>query len=80
MGHRRYLPLNHKWRNDSESFDGTKEKRLPPKKYFGTKILQHVQDLEGLQLTKDPKKRIKISHDSRKDNWNKKSIFFELPY
>ena len=33
-----------------------------------------------MQLTKEPKKRIKISHDSRKDNWNKKSIFFELAY
>nr|XP_009601086.1 uncharacterized protein LOC104096432 [Nicotiana tomentosiformis] len=31
MGHRRLLPLDHKWRNDKESFDGTKEQRLPPK-------------------------------------------------
>ncbi|XP_060213001.1 uncharacterized protein LOC132640428 [Lycium barbarum] len=80
MGHRCYLPLNHKWRNDRASFDGTKEKRLPPKMCSGVEILNQVQDLEGLQLTKDPKKRIKISHDGRKDNWNKKSIFFELPY
>ncbi|XP_060206292.1 uncharacterized protein LOC132633965 [Lycium barbarum] len=80
MGHRCYLPLNHKWRNDRASFDGTKEKRLPPKMRSGVEILNQVQDLEGLQLTKDPKKRIKISYDGRKDNWNKKSIFFELPY
>ncbi|WMV07748.1 hypothetical protein MTR67_007374 [Solanum verrucosum] len=80
MGHRRYLPRNHKWRNEKKSFDGTEEKTLPPKKRSGIEILHQVQDLEGLQLTKEPKKRIKISHDSRKDNWNKKSIFFELPY
>ncbi|WMV20185.1 hypothetical protein MTR67_013570 [Solanum verrucosum] len=80
MAHRRYLPRNHKWRNDKKSFDGTEEKSLPSKKRSGIEILHQVQDLEGLQLTKEPKKRIKISHDSRKDNWNKKSIFFELPY
>lgn len=80
MGHRCYLPRNHKWRNDKNSFDGKEEKRLPPKKLSGIEILYQVQDLEGLQLTKEPKKRIKISHDSRKDNWNKKSIFFELAY
>ncbi|XP_033517330.1 uncharacterized protein [Nicotiana tomentosiformis] len=80
MGHRRYLPLNHKWRNDKESFDGTKDKRLPPKMCYGIEILNQVEDLKGFQLTKDPKKRIKISHDVRKDNWNKRSIFFELPY
>ncbi|XP_019242142.1 PREDICTED: uncharacterized protein LOC109223532 isoform X1 [Nicotiana attenuata] len=80
MGHRRYLPLNHRWRNDKESFDGTKERRLPPKIRSGIEILNQVRDLEGLHLTKDPKKKIKISHENRKDNWNKRSIFFELPY
>ncbi|XP_060170527.1 uncharacterized protein LOC132601465 [Lycium barbarum] len=80
MGHRCYLPVSHKWRNDEKSFDGTKEKRLPPKMHSGIEILNQVQDLKGLQLTNDPKKRKKISHENRKDNWNKKSIFFELPY
>ncbi|WMV10036.1 hypothetical protein MTR67_003421 [Solanum verrucosum] len=80
MGHRRYLSHNHKWRNEKESFDGTNETRPPPKVHSGTEILNQVEDLEGLQLSKDPKKRKKISHENRKDNWNKKSIFFELPY
>ncbi|XP_044503419.1 uncharacterized protein LOC123224000 [Mangifera indica] len=31
MRHRRYLPMNHKWRSDKKSFDGTKEYGLPPK-------------------------------------------------
>ncbi|WMV08999.1 hypothetical protein MTR67_002384 [Solanum verrucosum] len=30
MGHRRYLPHNHKWRNEKKSFDGTEERRPPP--------------------------------------------------
>nr|XP_009791250.1 PREDICTED: uncharacterized protein LOC104238556 [Nicotiana sylvestris]XP_009791251.1 PREDICTED: uncharacterized protein LOC104238556 [Nicotiana sylvestris]XP_009791252.1 PREDICTED: uncharacterized protein LOC104238556 [Nicotiana sylvestris]XP_009791253.1 PREDICTED: uncharacterized protein LOC104238556 [Nicotiana sylvestris]XP_009791254.1 PREDICTED: uncharacterized protein LOC104238556 [Nicotiana sylvestris]XP_009791255.1 PREDICTED: uncharacterized protein LOC104238556 [Nicotiana sylvestris] len=80
MGHKRFLPLDHKWRNDKESFDGTKERRLPPKILSGEDIIGQVTDLDGLQLTKDPKKKIKISHESRGDNWNKKSIFFDLPY
>ncbi|KAK6786968.1 hypothetical protein RDI58_015493 [Solanum bulbocastanum] len=46
MGHRRYLPLNHKWMNDKKSFDGTEEKRLPPKKCSGIEILHQVHDLE----------------------------------
>ncbi|WMV38457.1 hypothetical protein MTR67_031842 [Solanum verrucosum] len=80
IGHRRYLPLSHKWRNETKSFDGTQEKSPPPKMRSGIEILNQVQDLEGLQLSKDPKKRKKISHENRNDNWNKKSIFFQLPY
>lgn len=80
MGHRRYLPTNHKWRNDKRSFDGTKELREAPKLLSGSDILAQVNDLEGIVLTKDNSKKMKLSHDKRGDNWNKKSIFFELPY
>ncbi|WMV23690.1 hypothetical protein MTR67_017075 [Solanum verrucosum] len=80
MGHRRFLPLNHKWRKDKKSFDGTTEWRLPPNTLSGDDILDQVADLDGLPLTNDPKKKIKVSHEKRGDNWNKKSIFFYLPY
>nr|XP_033514148.1 uncharacterized protein LOC104104520 [Nicotiana tomentosiformis] len=80
MGQRCFLPLNHKRRNDKESFDGTKERKLPSKILSGEDILDQVADLDGLPQTKDPKKNPKISHESRGDNWNKKSIFFDLPY
>ncbi|XP_049414815.1 uncharacterized protein LOC125877616 [Solanum stenotomum] len=80
MGHRRYLPKDHRWRNDKKSFDNTIEKRRPPKTCSGIELLNQVQDLEGQPLKKDPKKKRKISHEKRNDNWNKKSIFFELPY
>ncbi|XP_049345089.1 uncharacterized protein LOC125809514 [Solanum verrucosum] len=50
MGHRRYLPHNHKWRNEKKSFDGTEERRPPSQMHSGIEILNQVQDLEGLQL------------------------------
>ncbi|WMV54811.1 hypothetical protein MTR67_048196 [Solanum verrucosum] len=80
MRHRRFLPRNHKWRNDKNSFDGTKEHKLPPKMLSGNDILDQVADLDVNIQSKDPKKKTKISHGNRVDNWNKKSIFFDLPY
>ncbi|XP_015169877.1 uncharacterized protein [Solanum tuberosum] len=80
MRHRRFLPRINKWRNDKDSFDGTKEHKLPPKMLSGNDILDQVADLDGNILSKDPKKETKISHDNTGDNWNKKSIFFDLPY
>uniref|UniRef100_A0A0V0IUP5 Putative ovule protein n=1 Tax=Solanum chacoense TaxID=4108 RepID=A0A0V0IUP5_SOLCH len=80
MGYRRYLPLNHKWRNDKASFDNTIEHRLPPEMLSGDDILDQIVDLDGLPLRKDPQKKIKISHKKRGDNCNKKIIFFDLPY
>uniref|UniRef100_A0A0V0IWV4 Putative ovule protein n=1 Tax=Solanum chacoense TaxID=4108 RepID=A0A0V0IWV4_SOLCH len=80
MGHRRYLPLNHKWRNDKALFDNTIEHRQPLEMLSGDDILDQVADLDGLPLTKDPQKKIKISHKKKGADWNKKSIFFDLPY
>ncbi|PKA58324.1 hypothetical protein AXF42_Ash013830 [Apostasia shenzhenica] len=59
MGHRRFLPMSHKWRNDINSFDGTKELQLPPPYVDGHAILNQVKDLEGKILSKDFKKRKK---------------------
>ncbi|WMV42845.1 hypothetical protein MTR67_036230 [Solanum verrucosum] len=60
MGHRHFLPLNHKWRNDKKSFDGTVERRLPPNTLSGDDILDQVVDLDGLPLTNDQKKKVFI--------------------
>ncbi|KAH0643766.1 hypothetical protein KY290_035217 [Solanum tuberosum] len=70
MGHRRYLPLSHKWRNDKASFDNTIEHMLPPEMLSGDDILDQVADLDGLPLTKDPQKKIKISHKKRERNYD----------
>ncbi|XP_060182268.1 uncharacterized protein LOC132611929 [Lycium barbarum] len=67
-------------RLENDSFDGTKERKKPLKILSGNDIPDLVADLDGITLSKDPKKKTKKSHDSRGDNWNKKSIFFDLPY
>ena len=76
MGHRRYLPSNHKFRKQKDLFDGTIEHGVPPQPCSIDDILDQVQDLENVCLSKAPHKKRKISHDKRGDNWNKKSIFF----
>ena len=60
--------------------DGTNEQRLQPKMVSGNYILDQVADLEGLTQLEDPRKKIQISQKNRADNWNKKSICFDLPY
>ncbi|XP_048494556.1 uncharacterized protein LOC125494787 [Beta vulgaris subsp. vulgaris] len=79
MRHRRFLPINHPWRRKKDVF-GKKEKGEAPKPLSGKEVLEQVRDLEGICLSKDPTKKTKVSHKIRGDNWNKKSIFFELPY
>ena len=39
MGHRRFLPSDHKWRRNLSSFDGTRERGQPPKVLSGDDIL-----------------------------------------
>ncbi|CAN1129189.1 hypothetical protein LINPERPRIM_LOCUS17285 [Linum perenne] len=80
MGHRRWLSNHHRWRGDDKSFDGTKEKGVKPRSFSGDDLLRQMDDLEGIVLTRCPKTKVKISHSDRGDNWNKKSIFFRLPY
>ena len=46
----------------------------------GDEVLQQVDDLERIILSKDQSKKSKILHSERGDNWTKKSIFFKLPY
>ncbi|XP_021722629.1 uncharacterized protein LOC110690111 [Chenopodium quinoa] len=80
MGHRCYLPKNHIWKKDKDSFDGKVDHSQPPEPYSIDDVLYQLEDLENIILSNDPSVKTKISHDLRGDNWNKKSIFFELPY
>ena len=79
MRHRRFLPKNHNWRKKADWF-GNVEMDDPPIPLSGSEVLDQVQDLEGILLSKAPKVKVKIDHEKRGDNWNKKSIFFGLPY
>ncbi|XP_060673886.1 uncharacterized protein LOC132804022 [Ziziphus jujuba] len=41
MGHRRYLSINHAWRNNRQ-YDGKPERRLAPRQFLGAEILQQL--------------------------------------
>jgi hypothetical protein len=82
MGHRRFLSRNHRFRLNRVRFDGNTEERNPPLKRSGSDILRKLEDVvatfvggarpmldgRGKRKKKEPKQ------------WNKRSIFFELPY
>uniref|UniRef100_A0A2N9I4P1 DUF4218 domain-containing protein n=1 Tax=Fagus sylvatica TaxID=28930 RepID=A0A2N9I4P1_FAGSY len=75
MGHRRFLPIKHRWRLQSRLFDGKKETSSSPKQLFGDDVVHQVYNLGGLIFGKGVKRKRDES-----TNWLKKSIFFELPY
>ncbi|KAI0519847.1 hypothetical protein KFK09_007308 [Dendrobium nobile] len=78
MGHRRFLPKEHKWRK-SRKFNGKHEVRVRPQILSGDEILSEMDSLKDLKFGKHPsyKKRKRNLHES---TWTKKSVFFELPY
>ena len=87
MGHRRFLPPDHKWRSHAKAFDGTKEVRKPPIPSTGTEILETLQSVtndwgkipKGAAQVKKRKKPVEKPTGLMK-MWKKKSMFFELPY
>ena len=74
MGHRRFLPSNHKFRCDKRSFNGEEELRLPPTQLLGVDVLEQLEHLEPIILGKSQKR--KWENTTRQHNWKKKSIFF----
>ncbi|GJS41673.1 gag-pol polyprotein [Tanacetum coccineum] len=53
VGHRRFLPLNHRWRND-KTFNGKNDKRPKPKILTGAQILQQLVDVPSRIPGKHP--------------------------
>ena len=80
MGHRRYLPIRHAWRNNTQ-YDGKSERRSAPRNRTGADILQQLGRVREGRPGKHPDN---VDRKRRRDacelNWTKKSIFFELPY
>lgn len=68
MCHRRWLPVDHRWRLDTRSFLGRHELRVAPVPSSGKEILQKLENTEFLvdNVNGGP--------------WKKKSIFFMLQY
>ncbi|XP_058775718.1 uncharacterized protein LOC131649992 [Vicia villosa] len=78
MGHRRFLPTNHPWRNNKSSFDNTKEVRHAPQPLTGDEVIAQHENIQPVIFGKTIRKRKR--NEGEKHNWKKKSIFFQLPY
>ncbi|XP_023738343.2 uncharacterized protein LOC111886342 [Lactuca sativa] len=84
VGHRRFLHMNHKWRQ-SLLFNGQPERRLHPRRFSNTTILKQLACLPDRIPGKHPEHggaTRKHNDETRKKelNWMKRSIFFELEY
>ncbi|XP_052623515.1 uncharacterized protein LOC111879950 [Lactuca sativa] len=84
VGHRRFLNINHSWR-ESLLFDGQPETRPRPRRFSNATILKQVNCLSDRILGKHPdyggKKRKRDDERKKRElNWTKRSIFFELEY
>ncbi|KAK3219241.1 hypothetical protein Dsin_013211 [Dipteronia sinensis] len=79
MGHRRFLPEDHVWRNQKSQFNGKKETGEVPKRPAGDEVFIELQGLPPVTFGKRVKKQ-KIAGFGTSHNWNKHSIFFQLPY
>ncbi|XP_016471415.2 uncharacterized protein LOC107793551 [Nicotiana tabacum] len=78
MGHRRFLEINHPYRRTKSSFDNTREERPVPQALSGDDVLAQLNT--SLQGSTGDNTRKRKRDAERRDNWKKKSIFFELPY
>lgn len=65
MGHRRWLPRDHKYRELNSQFDGTEEKEIAPKTLNGTSVLRM---LEGRVFVfgKMAKKKVSVAKMAKK--------------
>ncbi|XP_066321900.1 uncharacterized protein [Miscanthus floridulus] len=77
MGHRRFLPARHSWRNNT-TFNGQRERRCAPKPLSGAEVLSQYEKFTQVIFGKSDKKRKRSS--TVYGVWKKKSIFFQLPY
>ena len=84
MGHRRFLPIDHRFQHDKRSFDRNDEHRAAPKQLSTKGVLYQLHGMEHIILGKAYKNKMltkrKKEHAKLENNWKKKSIFFQLPY
>ncbi|XP_021721140.1 uncharacterized protein LOC110688702 isoform X1 [Chenopodium quinoa] len=75
LDHRRWLPLDHIWRQDVASFNNKKEKRRSPLPLSGEEVLQHLSRFTPEKFGKNSNKRKRDASNSLY-GWHKRSIFF----
>ncbi|KAK1410808.1 hypothetical protein QVD17_37348 [Tagetes erecta] len=69
MGHRRFLPEGHRFRNKKDEFDGEIDTRLPPPRFDAWSRVENLDKVLGKRYRAD-----------KGAIWKKKSIFWNLPY
>ncbi|CAI0559000.1 unnamed protein product [Linum tenue] len=79
LGHRRFLPIRHRWRKDKK-FNGKRELRGPPSFLLGDDVMEQLRHVTERLPGKHPKIVNKRKRPSDDLNWVKQSIFFTLPY
>jgi hypothetical protein len=82
MGHRRWLPMDHSFRMDNQSFDGTQEMDPPPIVPNGDEIMSQLEEVDWVadQPYIARKQNIAGTGPEMPVFWKKNSIFFALPY
>ncbi|GLT55146.1 hypothetical protein SLA2020_282940 [Shorea laevis] len=79
MGHRRWLPMEHRFRKDKRAFDGTQELDPAPIVLNGEEIMSQL-NTPGFVVDESrvgEKRRVGTNEPVK---WKKQSIFFTLPY
>ncbi|XP_077249194.1 uncharacterized protein LOC143888641 [Tasmannia lanceolata] len=72
MGHRRFLPEDHKFRANRNQFNGEQEWRSPPRRLYGSDVLKQLQGLK-FTLGKGQKKKRQEKSPRKKKFPKKKS-------
>lgn len=83
MGHRRFLPQNHKFRSQKGPFNGKEELRYAPPVVRVSDIFKETRGNETVWGKSESKKRKINKEKGEKTNvvvWKKQSILFNLPY
>ncbi|XP_040379132.1 uncharacterized protein LOC121054193 [Oryza brachyantha] len=75
MGHMRFLPRYHPYRNMKKNFNGHRDTARPPEHPTGTYVHNLV-----MGITNEFGKKRKAVKAKDKSMWKKKSIFWRLPY
>jgi hypothetical protein len=71
MGHRRYIPMKHPFRNMKDQFNGNIEKRCPPPHLTGHEVYEMIKNFH---VVLGKRKRI-AKNNEEDDMWKKQSIF-----
>jgi len=68
LGHRRFLPMNHKWRRNKTSFNNKAETREAPVPLSGDQVLRDYESFQQVTFGKDTRKRKQRDEENRWHN------------